>query len=223
MRAKKKMKTKEHKDASLNGEEGTLSRLEWEKDCYICMADTMTKEQRSRCMAAIKGKDTKPELEVRKYLFSRGLRFRIQVKKLPGKPDIVLPKYKTVIFVNGCFWHGHQGCRYYRLPKSNVEFWRDKIDRNMARDAKNEERLLAMGWRVVRLWECEIRNVSDRQSRLERLYDEIICAQPYEEAEEMSIAAEPEEGYGMPSSMPMRSKHSNADGSHQEYIGDERS
>ncbi|MBJ2192753.1 MAG: DNA mismatch endonuclease Vsr, partial [Muribaculaceae bacterium] len=88
------------------------------------MADVMTTEQRSRCMAAIKGKDTMPEMIVRKYLFSRGLRFRIQVRKLPGNPDIVLPKYKTVIFVNGCFWHGHEGCRYFRLPKSNVEFWK---------------------------------------------------------------------------------------------------
>ncbi len=91
------------------------------------MADVMTPEQRSRCMAAIKGKNTKPELIVRKYLFSRGLRFRLYVNSLPGKPDIVLPKYKTVIFVNGCFWHGHEGCRYYRLPKTNVEFWQEKI------------------------------------------------------------------------------------------------
>ena len=90
----------------------------------------MTPEQRHRCMAAIKGKDTKPELIVRKYLFSRGLRFRIQVRKLPGRPDIVLRKYRTVIFVDGCFWHGHEGCRYFRLPKSNVDFWRAKIERD---------------------------------------------------------------------------------------------
>ena len=89
-------------------------------------------------MAAIKGKDTKPEMIVRKYLFSRGLRFRIQVRKLPGTPDIVLPKYKTAIFVNGCFWHGHEGCKYFRLPKSNVGFWEEKIERNVARDARNE-------------------------------------------------------------------------------------
>ena len=120
------------------------------------MADVMTPEQRSRCMAAIKGKDTKPEMIVRKYLFSRGLRFRVQVRKLPGNPDIVLPKYKTVIFVNGCFWHGHEGCRYFRLPKSNVEFWEEKIERNVARDFRNEAELKALGWRVVRVWECEI-------------------------------------------------------------------
>ena len=98
------------------------------------MTDIMTREQRSRCMSAIRGKDTKPEMTVRKYLFSRGLRFRLQVKKLPGRPDIVLPKYRTVIFVDGCFWHGHEGCRYYRLPKSNVEFWQNKISRNIERD-----------------------------------------------------------------------------------------
>lgn len=121
------------------------------------MTDTMTPEQRHRCMAAIKGKDTKPEMIVRKYLFSRGLRFRIQARKLPGRPDIVLPKYKTVIFVDGCFWHGHEGCRYYRLPKSNVEFLREKIERNVARDARNEAELIAMGWRVIRVWECDLR------------------------------------------------------------------
>lgn len=107
------------------------------------MADVMTPKQRSRCMAAIKGKDTKPEMIVRKYLFSRGLRFRVQVKKLPGKPDIVLPKYKTVIFVNGCFWHGHEDCKYFRLPKSNVEFWKEKIKRNIELNTRNRTRVKA--------------------------------------------------------------------------------
>lgn len=101
------------------------------------MADVMTPKQRSLCMAAIKGKDTKPEIIVRKYLFSRGLLFRVQVRKLPGTPDIVLPKYKTAIFVNGCFCHGHEGCKYFRLPKSNVEFWKEKIERNIERDTRN--------------------------------------------------------------------------------------
>lgn len=100
------------------------------------MTDTFTPEQRSRNMAAIKGKDTKPEMVVRKYLFSRGLRFRVQVRKLPGNPDIVLPKYKTVIFVNGCFWHGHEGCKYFRLPKSNVEFCQEKIERDTCNRTK---------------------------------------------------------------------------------------
>lgn len=107
------------------------------------MADVMTPEQRSRCMAAIKGKDTKPEMIVRKYLFSRGMRFRVQVRKLPGAPDIVLPKYKTAIFVNGCFWHGHEGCKYFRLPKSNVEFWKEKIERNIELNTRNRTRVKA--------------------------------------------------------------------------------
>lgn len=107
------------------------------------MADVMTPKQRSRCMAAIKGKDTKPEIIMRKYLFSRGMRFRVQVRKLPGKPDIVLPKYKTVIFVNGCFWHGHEDCKYFRLPKSNVEFWKEKIKRNIELNTRNRTRVKA--------------------------------------------------------------------------------
>lgn len=107
------------------------------------MADVMTPEQRSRCMAAIKGKDTKPEMIVRKYLFSRGMRFRVQVRKLPGTPDIVLPKYKTAIFVNGCFWHGHEGCKYFRLPKSNIEFWKEKIKRNIELNTRNRTRVKA--------------------------------------------------------------------------------
>lgn len=125
-------------------------------------------------MAAIKGKDTKPELLVRRYLFSRGLRFRIHVRKLPGNPDIVLPKYKTVIFVNGCFWHGHSGCRYFRLPKSNVRFWEDKINRNRARDERTTAQLEEMGWRVFRIWECELKTIAERESRLTRLYEDII-------------------------------------------------
>ncbi len=111
---------------------------------------------------------------VRKYLFSCGLRFRIQVRKLPGNPDIVLPKYKTVIFVNGCFWHGHEGCRYYRLPKSNIEFWENKIKNNVARDVRNEEELKALGWRVIRVWECDIRKVTGREEYLQGLYKSII-------------------------------------------------
>lgn len=160
------------------------------------MADVMTPEQRSRCMAAIKGKDTKPEMIVRKYLFSRGMRFRVQVRKLPGNPDIVLPKYKTVIFVNGCFWHGHEGCKYFRLPKSNVGFWKEKIERNVARDARNEAELKDLGWRVIRVWECEIKTVVQREEYLKHLYDRIVNpAQSYiieTDVGEPSIAAEPE-------------------------------
>lgn len=160
------------------------------------MTDLMTPEQRSRCMAAIKGKDTKPEMIVRKYLFSRGLRYRVQVRKLPGSPDIVLPKYKTVIFVNGCFWHGHEGCRYFRLPKSNVEFWERKISHNKARDISNTAVLNIMGWRVIRVWECDIRAVAGREAFLKGLYETIVNPiKPYADNPEiaaMPIAAEPD-------------------------------
>ena len=137
------------------------------------MTDIKTIEERSRNMAAIKGKDTKPEMIVRKYLFSRGLRFRVQVRKLPGNPDIVLPKYKTVIFVNGCFWHGHEGCKYFRLPKSNVEFWKEKIERNIERDRESMRALLDLGWKVIRVWECELRNKANREETLNEIYNSI--------------------------------------------------
>lgn len=164
------------------------------------MADVMTPEQRSRCMAAIKGKNTKPELIVRKYLFSRGVRFRLYVKSLPGKPDIVLPKYKTVIFVNGCFWHGHEGCRYYRLPKTNVEFWQEKISRNIERDLRTEAELAALGLHVIRVWECEIKSIARREETLESLYGRIVGDEPYNayvlERGGTVIAAEPPANYG---------------------------
>lgn len=134
------------------------------------MTDIKTPEQRSRCMAAVKGKNTKPEMIVRKYLFSRGLRFRVQVRKLPGNPDIVLPKYKTVIFVNGCFWHGHEGCKYFRLPKSNIEFWKEKIERNIERDRESMQALFDLGWKVIRVWECELRNKANREETLNKIY-----------------------------------------------------
>lgn len=162
------------------------------------MADVMTPEQRSRCMAAIKGKDTKPELIVRKYLFSRGLRFRVQVRKLSGNPDIVLPKYKTVIFVNGCFWHGHEGCKYFRLPKSNVEFWKEKIERNIERDRESMQALLDLRWKVIRVWECELRNKANREVTLNKIYNSITSADrigySFEETE-VPMAAEPEADY----------------------------
>ena len=121
------------------------------------MTDVHSQETRSYNMSRIKAKDTKPELLVRKYLFCKGFRYRVNVKDLPGKPDIVLPKYKTVIFIHGCFWHGHEGCRYYVLPKSNVEFWERKIERNRNRDAANHMRLRLMGWSVVQIWECQLK------------------------------------------------------------------
>ena len=162
------------------------------------MADTMTPEQRSRCMSAVKGKDTKPEMIVRKYLFSKGLRYRLHVKSLPGNPDIVLPKYKTAVFINGCFWHGHDGCKYYRLPKSNVEFWETKITNNKNRDVLNEIKLKGLGWRVIRIWECEIKRVQDRNESLENLYNQIFEKPSRYDDNEIAIpiAAEESMKYG---------------------------
>lgn len=162
------------------------------------MADVKTPEQRSRNMAAIKGKDTKPEMIVRKYLFSRGLRFRVQVRKLPGTPDIVLPKYKTAIFVNGCFWHGHEGCKYFRLPKSNVEFWKEKIERNIERDKESMQALFDLGWKVVRVWECELRNKANREDTLNKIYNSITTSgnSGYSlEETDIPMAAEPGADY----------------------------
>lgn len=122
------------------------------------MPDVHTPETRSYNMSRIRGKDTKPEIAVRKFLFSQGFRYRKNVRKMPGAPDIVLPKYKTCIFVNGCFWHKHDGCRYFVWPKSNVEFWRDKIEKNVARDQKNYDLLRTEGWNVIVVWECEIKH-----------------------------------------------------------------
>ena len=108
-------------------------------------------------MSRIKGKDTKPELLVRKFLHAHGFRYRLHVKGLPGKPDIVLPKYKTVIFVNGCFWHGHEGCKYYIVPKTRTEWWLNKINGNIANDDNAVKALAATGWRIITLWECELK------------------------------------------------------------------
>ena len=132
------------------------------------MADIKTQESRSYNMSRIAGKDTKPEELVRRYLFSKGFRYRKNVRKLPGSPDLVLPKYRTVIFVNGCFWHGHEGCKYFVWPKSNVEFWRQKIETNISRDQRKETQLRDMGWNVLVVWECELRRPK-RQTTLEGL------------------------------------------------------
>ena len=120
--------------------------------------DIWNKEKRSECMSRIRSKNTKPELALRKALFARGFRYRVNDKKLPGKPDIVLPKYKTVIFIHGCFWHGHEDCKYAYIPKTNTRFWIDKITSNAERDKVNAEKLTALGWNVLMVWECEIRH-----------------------------------------------------------------
>ncbi len=121
------------------------------------MADRMNPQQRRKCMQSIRSKDTKPELLVRKFLFSRGFRYRLNVKKLPGSPDIVLKKYRTAIFINGCFWHGHQDCKYFVLPKTNTPFWQEKIRRNQERDLKRRIELRDMGWHTITLWECQLK------------------------------------------------------------------
>ncbi len=121
------------------------------------MTDIVSKEVRSRMMAGIKGKDTKPEILVRQLLHRNGFRFRLHQKHLPGRPDIVLKRYNAVIFVNGCFWHGHQRCHLFRLPKSRRDFWEDKISANRERDGRKRKALLELGWRVGVIWECAIK------------------------------------------------------------------
>lgn len=122
--------------------------------------DNHDKATRSYNMSQIKSKNTKPEETVRKFLFSSGLRYRKNDKRYPGKPDIVLPKYKTVIFVNGCFWHGHEGCKYYVTPKSNTDYWLPKIQRNILRDDENKRILEQQGWRVIVVWECQLKGAN---------------------------------------------------------------
>lgn len=119
--------------------------------------DIHDKTTRSYNMSQIKGKNTKPEETVRKYLFSHGFRYRKNDGRLPGTPDIVLPKYKTVIFVNGCFWHGHEGCKYFVYPQNNAEFWKNKIKTNIERDIRKEKQLTELGWRIVTIWECQLK------------------------------------------------------------------
>lgn len=124
-------------------------------------------------MSRIHSKDTKPEIQVRKYLFSKGLRFRKNVKRMPGTPDIVLPKYNTVIFIHGCFWHGHM-CRQGRLPTSNAEFWRSKIAANKKRDSQKIEQLEKEGWKVIIIWQCDLKNKSKSEETLNSLFQSVI-------------------------------------------------
>ena len=136
------------------------------------MADTKSKEARSKNMSAIRSKNTKPEVIVRKYLFSNGFRYRINVSKLAGKPDIVLSKYKTVIFVNGCFWHFHEGCKYFVWPKDNADYWQKKILGNVERDKRNYSALIAAGWQVLIVWECQLKQ--SREETLTALVKDIV-------------------------------------------------
>ena len=137
------------------------------------MADNHTPQVRSYNMSRIRSKNTKPEELVRKYLFSLGLRYRKNDKRYPGKPDLVFSKYRTAVFINGCFWHCHEGCSDFVMPTSRVDYWKSKLEGNRQRDAVNIASLEADGWRVIIVWECELKKAV-RDKRLERLYAQII-------------------------------------------------
>ena len=136
------------------------------------MTDVHSKLVRSYNMSQIKGKNTKPEIMVRKFLFANGFRYRLHVKTLPGKPDIVLPKYKTVVFVNGCFWHAHDGCKYYVIPKTRTVWWLNKLSINKQKDGENFSKLAVLGWKIIVIFECELKS-NKRIKTLSNLLDEL--------------------------------------------------
>ncbi len=142
------------------------------------MGDVHDKATRSYNMSRIRAKDTKPELLVRKFLWANGFRYRLHVKSLPGTPDLVLPKYKTVVFVHGCFWHGHEGCKYFKLPQTRREWWRAKILRTQVIDREAEEALRKLGWKVLVVWECGLKG-KGRSTRLVELMGEILGGEGY--------------------------------------------
>lgn len=170
------------------------------------MTDVHSQETRSYNMSRIKAKDTKPELLVRKYLFCKGFRYRVNVKDLPGKPDIVLPKYKTVIFIHGCFWHGHEGCKYFVIPKTRTEWWTEKIRKNKERDQQEHEALRKTGWNIITVWECQLKPRKREQTLegilllLQKIYLDLQkkpIITPYTPpATEFLIVAEPPSPYG---------------------------
>jgi DNA mismatch endonuclease, patch repair protein len=135
--------------------------------------DKYSSQKRSLIMSKITGKETKPEIFVRKYLFSKGFRYRKNVKSLPGSPDIVLPKYKTVVFIHGCFWHGHKNCKRSKLPESNPKFWSNKINATKIRDIRKKDLLVKSGWKVIVVWQCDINTKEKRNLRLNKLILEI--------------------------------------------------
>ncbi|MGZ3754870.1 MAG: very short patch repair endonuclease [Mucilaginibacter sp.] len=133
------------------------------------MTDVHSKATRSYNMSRIRSKNTRPEMLVRQFLHKNGFRYRLHIKDLPGKPDIVLPKYKTIIFVHGCFWHGHEGCKYYVVPKTRTEWWLNKIQTNTTNDTNAEKALAAAGWRVIKIWECELKKAKIKTTLLNLL------------------------------------------------------
>ncbi|MBR6033021.1 MAG: very short patch repair endonuclease [Bacteroidaceae bacterium] len=167
--------------------------------------DKLTPEQRHVCMSHIRSRDTKPELKVRRWLWSHGYRYRLNVKSVPGKPDIVMRRYRTAIFVNGCFWHGHEGC--CKIPKTNREFWVSKIERNKRRDERNYEVLQENGWHVIVVWECQLtaKRLEQTMRGMERLLNENFlsiyrphkpAAYNQDEEDSLPMAAEEEQEYG---------------------------
>ena len=145
------------------------------------MTDFLTKAPRSERMSRIRGRDTKPELVLRKLLHAQGLRYRLHRADLPGKPDLVFVRHKAVVFVHGCFWHRHHGCSIATTPKSNIDFWVEKFDRNVARDRRNILALQALGWRVYVVWECELTSVIKAKAAADRLALSIIEPSPHSE------------------------------------------
>lgn len=141
------------------------------------MTDVVDKATRSRMMSGIRGKNTKPELLVRQYLHAKGFRYRLHANELPGKPDLVFPKYRTVVFVHGCFWHRHEHCKYAATPKTNSNFWIEKLSANCGRDLRNKSQLQNLGWHVLTIWECEI-----DESHLARLADTISAMTSYDKS-----------------------------------------
>ena len=170
--------------------------------------DILSKDQRHKNTAAIHSANTKPEMIVRKYLFSHGFRYRLNHPRLPGRPDIVLRKYHTCIFVNGCFWHGHKGCKYYVIPKSNTEFWTNKINRNIARDERVQKELAQMGWHCITIWECDLKPQKREQTLISLEYtlnhiylkDHTVSYSINEEEDMLMAAEEMQNGYALISS-----------------------
>ncbi len=134
--------------------------------------DIFSKSERSEIMSKVLAKNNKLEISVRKYLFSKGFRYRKNVEEMPGKPDIVLPKYKTIILIHGCFWHGHENCDAATLPTSNIEYWTNKVKSNVKRDLRNKQMLINSGWKIIIVWECEVKS-KNKEQRFSRLLQEI--------------------------------------------------